>query len=318
MSMMYETTGDSEIIRRLEYTLGELDACQQASGDGYLSAVINGRNIFEKIRSGNFNVTSDHIEGEDEPTYIFNKITLGLYGVYTKCHLPLAKTVLVRMADWFGEIIDRLDEAALQKLLICEHGSLSESVINVYELTGDRKYLNWAKRLNEERVLIPLSEGKDILAGLHANCLIQKITGFEHVYRFTGEKKYTDAARFFWQTIVADHTWAFGGNSTTEHLFPKSEYDAKVMKNGGPEACNSVNMLRLTEALYRDCADPVMLDYYERVLVNHLLGAYEPERGMIAYMIKVQPGGFKTHSTEYGSFWCCTGTGFESPASFKR
>jgi DUF1680 family protein len=38
MAMIYETTGDKEIIKRLEYTLSELDTCQNASGDGFLCA----------------------------------------------------------------------------------------------------------------------------------------------------------------------------------------------------------------------------------------------------------------------------------------
>jgi hypothetical protein len=77
-------------------------------------------------------------------------------------------------------------------------------------------------------------------------------------------------------------------------------------------------MMRLTEALYCDSPQPEMIDYYERVLINHIFAAYEPERGMIAYMTKMQPGGFKTYSSEYDSFWCCTGTGFESPAKFQK
>ncbi|GHV68901.1 hypothetical protein FACS1894199_16850 [Bacteroidia bacterium] len=319
MSMMYETTSDPEIIKRLEYTLSELDACQDASGDGYLSAVVDGRQVYKEVLTGDYKIDMGHLAGKGEPTYIMNKIQLGLYGVYTKCHLPLAKKVLVRMTDWFGEnMLNKMDEAAVQKLLICEHGSLSESFMDVYELTGESKHRDWAVRLNDHRMLIPASERKDILAGWHANCQIQKFTGFEYVYRFSGDKRYTDAAQFFWERVVADHTWAMGGNSTGEHFFAKSEYDNRVQRNGGPEACNSVNMLRLTEALYQDYAKPEMLDYYERVLINHLLGAYEPERGMIAYMTKLQPGAFKTHSTEYNSFWCCTGTGFESPAKFQK
>jgi len=319
ISMMYETTGDPKIIERLEYTLKELDECQKAQGDGFLSAVPNGRAAFEQIFTDKFVVKGASFNGANEPTYIMNKIMLGLHGVYVRCRLPLAKTILVGMADWFGEtIVDKLDEATLQKLLQCEHGSLSESFTNVYEITGDKKYVAWGERLNDNKILTPMSEGHDILAGLHGNCNIQKATGFEYVFRNTGDQKYNNAALFFWKTIVADHTWAFGGNSTSEHLFPKSEYDKKVLSNGGPEACNSINMLRLTEALYQDFPATEMLDYYERVLVNHLLGAYEPERGMIAYTTKVQPGGFKTHSTEYNSFWCCTGTGMESPAKFQK
>ncbi|MDR3181638.1 MAG: glycoside hydrolase family 127 protein [Planctomycetaceae bacterium] len=319
MAMMYETTGDPEIIKRLEYTLQQLDECQNAGEDGYIGAVVNGRLAYEDVLAGDYKVGGGSFAGRNEPTYIMNKITLGLYDVATKCDLPPAKKILVRFADWFGEnIIDKIDEPALQKLLICEHGSFSESYIDVYKLTGDKKYIEWAKRLNDLRILNPLSEGKDMLAGWHANCQIQKNPGFESVYRYTGEKKYTDAARFFWKTVAADHTWIFGGNSTTEHFFPKAELDKRVQQNGGAESCNSVNMLRLTETLYEDYAEAEKIDFYERVLINHILGAYEPERGMVAYMTKVQPGGFKTHSTEYDSFWCCTGTGFESPAKFQK
>ncbi|MBC8620345.1 glycoside hydrolase family 127 protein [Parabacteroides faecis] len=319
MSMMYETTGDSQILNRLSYILEELNTCQETFGDGYLSAVINGRQVFENVIEGTYNVDNGKIDDKGEPTYIMNKIMLGLYGVYTKCQLPLAKQILTKMADWFGEaVLEKLTDEEVQRLLICEHGSLSESFICTYELSGNKKHLTWAERLNDQRMLEPASKSKDILGGWHANCQIQKFTGFENVFRFTNDKKYTDAAQFFWKTVVSDHTWAMGGNSTGEHFFPKSEYDERVLRNGGPEACNSVNMLRLTEAIYQDFPKPEMIDYYERVLINHLLGAYEPETGMIAYMIKLQPGGFKTHSTPYNSFWCCTGTGLESPAKFQK
>ena len=319
MSMMYETTGDPAILERLKYTLRELDECQNIQGDGYLSAVINGRQAYEKFLSDNSKADAWKIGGEMEPTYIMNKITLGLYGVYTKCNLPPAKKILVGICDWFGEnVVDKLDDDGMQKMLVCEHGSLSESFASVYWLTGDQKYAAWAKRLNDHRMLVPASEGRDILPGWHGNCQTQKFPGFEAVYRITGEKRYTDAALFFWKTVVNKYTWVNGGNTTSEHYKPQEELDHWVMRNGGPEACNSTNMLRLTEALYEHYALPEMADFYERALVNHILGAYEPERGMIAYMTKLQPGGFKTHGSEYNSFWCCTGTGFENPAKFQK
>ena len=103
MSMMYETTGDSQILNRLSYILEELNTCQETFGDGYLSAVINGRQVFENVIEGTYNVDNGKIDDKGEPTYIMNKIMLGLYGVYTKCQLPLAKQILTKMADWFGE-----------------------------------------------------------------------------------------------------------------------------------------------------------------------------------------------------------------------
>jgi DUF1680 family protein len=319
MAMMYATTGDPEIVKRLEYTLQQLDECQDAAGDGFLGANPDLRKVYDKLLAGEAQIGLFNIAEAHEPIYIMNKITLGLYGVFVECKLPLARKVLIRYADWFGHnILDRMDDEALQRTLATEHGSISESFINVYRLTGEKKYMEWALRLNDRSVLIPLAGHRDILADLHANCNIQKNSGFASVYKYTGDEVFGKAAWFFWNTVAEDHTWIFGGNSSVEHFFPKSELDGRVVQNGGPESCNSVNMLRLTEYLYQDDPGPEMIDYYERTLVNHLLGAYEPERGMIAYMTKVNSGAYKIHGTEYGSFWCCTGTGMESPAKFQK
>ena len=125
------------------------------------------------------------------------------------------------MADWFGyQVLDKLSYEQIQELLVCEHGSINESYITVYEITGDEKYLKWAKLLNDEDMLIPAAEERDVLNGWHANTQIPKFTGFEKVYNYTQEDKYTRAAQFFWETVVDKHTWVIGGNSTGEHFFP--------------------------------------------------------------------------------------------------
>jgi len=317
MSMMYASTGDDAIIQKINYTLSQLDECQEAGGDGYLLAVPNGRKIFKDVVAGNFTTSNPLINDSWEPVYIMNKIMLGLYGVYTRCNLPLAKDILVKMADWFGDsVINKLSHDDMQKLLVCEHGSINESYVTVYLLTGNDKYLEWAQRLNDEDMWVPASQGKDILEGWHANTQIPKFTGFENVYQYTGDKKLTDAAQFFWKTVIANHTWAIGGNSTGEHFFPKSDFAHRVTLIGGPESCNSVNMLRLTEVLYKDYGEMEKVDYYERTLYNHILTIYEPEKGMCAYFTSMRPGHYKVYGTPYHSFWCCTGTGFESPAKF--
>ena len=52
-----------------------------------------------------------------------------------------------------------------------------------------------------------------------------------------------------------------GGNSTGEHLFPPEEFEHRIELNGGPESCNSLNMILLTESLYCYYADWVQGDY---------------------------------------------------------
>lgn len=321
IAMMYESTGDAAILDRLKYVLNELTLCQQAGGDGYLLPTINGRAIFENVLKGDFKTSNPFIDTPFdkcwEPVYVMNKIMLGLYQVYTRCDLPQAKNILTKMADWFGgSVLDHLSHENIQKLLVCEHGSINESFITVYEITGDKKYLKWAQMLNDEDMWIPMSEGKDILQGWHANTQIPKFTGFESVYRHDGNERFTRAARFFWETVISKHTWVMGGNSTGEHFFAPEEFEQRIELNGGPESCNSVNMLRLTESLYRDYAETEKVDYYEKVLFNHILANYDPDEGMCVYYTSMKPGHYKVYGTRYDSFWCCTGTGFEQTSKF--
>ena len=319
MSMMYEATGDEALKRKIEKMVRGLKEGQDAQGDGYLLATINGRRIFEEVVSGKFTTNNPTINGVWEPVYIMNKIMLGLYNAYLSCDLPQAKDVLVKMADWFGyQVLDKLTYEQIQELLVCEHGSINESYITVYEITGDKKYLKWAKLLNDEDMLIPAAEERDILNGWHANTQIPKFTGFEKVYNYTQEDKYTRAAQFFWETVVDKHTWVIGGNSTGEHFFPVDQFEKRVPSDGGPESCNSVNMMRLTETLYQDYGRMKMVDYYERVLYNHILANYDPHEGMCTYYTSMRPAHYRIYGTQHHSFWCCTGTGMEAPAKFGK
>ena len=319
MSMMYEATGDERIREKLRYTVEQLAECQQAQGDGYIAASINGHQLLEAGITDGFKVDKAMINGIWEPIYLMNKLMLGLYSTYLSCDLPLAKEVLINLADWFGyKILDKLTHEQIQELLISEHGSINESYIDVYSITGDKKYLNWALLLNDEDMWIPASEKRDVLNGWHANTQIPKFTGFERVYMYTKERKYEQAASFFWKTVVDKHTWIIGGNSTGEHFFPIEEFEKRVTDIGGPESCNSVNMMRLTETLYCNDADMAKVDYYERVLFNHVLANYDPCEGMCTYFTSMTPGHYKIYGTKYHSFWCCTGTGMEAPAKFGK
>lgn len=51
-AMYYATSGDERFLQRLEYTINELDSCQQANGDGYLAATPDGKRIFKEVSAG--------------------------------------------------------------------------------------------------------------------------------------------------------------------------------------------------------------------------------------------------------------------------
>ena len=46
--LMYQTTGNKEFLRRVNYIVDELDECQRADGEGYIGAFPDGKRILEK------------------------------------------------------------------------------------------------------------------------------------------------------------------------------------------------------------------------------------------------------------------------------
>ena len=324
-AMTVQATGDAVLRDRLNYIVDQLAAVQAANGSGFLLASPNGKRVFAQIAAGRIDVTGPpytgaFINGTFEPTYTLNKLMLGLYQVYAATGNEKAKDVLIRAADWFGhDVLDKLSDAQCQTLLDCEHGSLNESFADAYQLSGDARHLKWARRLCHERMLAPLAAGDGaFLTHWHANTQIPKFTGFESVYAATGEARLDDAAMNFWNEVVDHRSWVIGGNSADEHFFPTGDFAKALHAAAGPESCNSVNMLRLTEALYPRHPDLKLIDFYERALFNHILSAHDPERGMFVYYTTMRPDSYRVYSDEFDSMWCCVGTGMEVPGSYGR
>jgi DUF1680 family protein len=320
-SMTCQACGDEVLRRNIAYTIAELAEVQRTNGNGYLLPTVNGKRIFREVAAGRIDITNSgfYINGSFEPTYVLNKIMLGLYAAFSLADCAQARHVLVAAADWFGQdVLNRLSDEQVQTLLDCEHGSLHESFAEVYELTGDPRHLNWARRLCHRRILEPLAEGIDELTSLHANMQIPKATGFQRISTLNGEEALARAAAFFWSTVVGNRSWVNGGNSTDEHFNDPHAFADAMWEESGPESCNSVNMLRLTEALYCSGGSVDMVDYYERTLFNHILPAHEPEKGAFVYFTPMRPGHYRVYSDDHASMWCCAGTGMESPAKYAR
>jgi DUF1680 family protein len=71
-------------------------------------------------------------------------------------------------------------------------------------------------------------------------------------------------------------------------------------------------MLKLTRQLFSWSAEARYADYYERAVLNGILGTMNPEDGMTMYYVPMASGYWKMFSLPRQSFWCCTGTGAES------
>ena len=111
----------------------------------------------------------------------------------------------------------------------------------------------------------------------HANTQVPKVVGFERIAELSHNNNYGKAGSFFWETVTANRSLAFGGNSRRE-IFPSAAACSDYVNDvEGPESCNSYNMLKLTEDLFRVNPLAKYADYYERTLFNHILSSQHPE-----------------------------------------
>lgn len=318
LSQQYAATGDERFRERIAYVVGEMAECQRAYGDGYVGALpplelqtLRGFREGKVDVQGGFNFKG----GAWVPWYTQHKVLAGLKDAWVLAGNEQAQEVTLKLADWVEDVTRRLDEEQRQRMLRVEHGGMSETLADIYALTGERKYLDAARRFHHEAIMRPLLEGRDELAGKHANTQIPKVIGEARLYEVAGDREGRRIAENFWEQVALHHSYAIGGNSEGEHFGPPDDLSARL----GPataESCNTYNMLKLTRHLFAWRPEAAYFDFYERALYNHILGSQEPRRGMFTYFMSLKPGHFKTYSTSEDSFWCCVGSGMENHTKY--
>ncbi len=321
MAMNYAATGNKECKKRMEYMLDEINACQKANavnnadwGVGYAGGFPNSAKLWSAFKKGDFSVYSSSWV----PFYNLHKMYAGLRDAWVYCNSEMAKDMFVKYCDWGINITSELSEEQMQEILNMEHGGMNEVFADAYEITGDKKYLEAAKRYSHHKFLDPLSENIDNLDNQHANTQIPKFIGFERIAELSDDIKYKEAARFLWETVTQNRSLAFGGNSRREHFPSANACIDFVNVNDGPESCNSYNMLKLTEDLFRVQPLAKYVDYYERTMYNHILSAQHPEHGGYVYFTPARPRHYRVYSAPNEAMWCCVGTGMENHGKYNQ
>ena len=315
LSLMYASTGNPEIKKKLDYMLAELKRCQDHNGNGYVGGIPGGKAMWQEIEKGNINSNSFGLNNKWVPLYNIHKLYAGLYDAYSVAGNATAREMLIKLTDWFYNTTAKLTDEQVQTMLRSEHGGLNEVFANVYGITGNKKYLEMARRFSHQAILGPLEAHKDALTGIHANTQIPKVIGFERIAQLSGDTAYNSAAAFFWRTVVNHRTVAIGGNSVREHFNPTDNFSSMIESREGPETCNSYNMLKLTRDLFLTNPTSSYIDYYERTLYNHILSSQRPEGGFV-YFTPMRPGHYRVYSNPQESFWCCVGSGLENHGKY--
>lgn len=315
LAQMYAATGNEEIHRRLTYMIDQLELCQQQDADGYVGGIPGGRAMWQEIAAGKIRAASFSLNDKWVPLYNIHKLFAGLRDAYQIGGNEKALVVLTRLSGWFYQMTAGLSEDQIQDMLRSEHGGLNEVFADVAGLTGDRRFLRLAEKFSHRAILDPLLAHQDKLTGQHANTQIPKVIGYQRIADLEELPAWSEAAAFFWETVVEHRSISIGGNSVREHFNPIDDFSSMIETNQGPETCNSYNMLRLTRLLFLSDPQAKYMDYYERVLYNHILSSQHPNGGFV-YFTPIRPRHYRVYSQPDEGFWCCVGSGLENHGKY--
>jgi hypothetical protein len=319
MAMNWQMTGNPECLRRMEYMIDELAECAAANavnhpswGVGYIGGVPQSDSMWSAFMKGDFRQYSSAWA----PFYNIHKMFAGLRDAWLYCGNEKACTLFLCFCDWGINLTAGLSDDQMEQMMRNEQGGMNEMFADAYAMTGDAKYLTAAKRFSHKLIMEPLAHDEDRLDNLHANTQVPKAIGFARIGELGGGADYAEAGRFFWQTVTQNRSLAFGGNSRREH-FPSAEACIDfVNDDDGPETCNSYNMLKLTEDLFRVSPKAEYADFYERTMFNHILSTQHPEHGGYVYFTSARPRHYRVYSVPNEAMWCCVGSGMENQSRY--
>ena len=312
-------TGSNECRQRMEYMIGELQQCADANnknhpswGQGYVGGMPGSERIWSNFKKGDFGVYF----GSWAPFYNLHKMYAGLRDAWLYCGNEQAKQLFLGFCDWAIQLTANLSDAQMERMLDNEHGGMNEVLADAYAITGEKKYLDVARRFSHRRLLTPMSQRQDRLDNMHANTQVPKVVGFERIAELSGNEPFHTASLYFWENVTGQRSLAFGGNSRREH-FPSKEACMDFINDiDGPETCNTNNMLKLTELLHRRNPEARFADYYELATFNHILSSQHPGHGGYVYFTPARPRHYRNYSAPNEAMWCCVGTGMENHGKY--
>ncbi len=318
VSMMYASTGDVRFKQRADDMVTELQNIQNAQGDGYIGALkdaqgVAGKVRFEDLSKGEIRSGGFDLNGLWSPWYVEHKLFAGLRDAYHLTGNRTALDVEIKFAGWVDGILANLNDDQIQKMLATEFGGMNEVLADLYVDTNDPRWLKLSDKFEHHAIVDPLSQGKDILAGKHANTNIPKMIGELARYIDSGNETDGKAAEFFFDEVSEHHSFATGGDGKNEY-FGQPDKMNDMIDGRTAESCATYNMIKMARTLFSLEPEARYADFVERADLNAILGGQDPEDGRVSYMVPVGRGVQHEYQTRFDSFTCCVGSQMEMHA----
>jgi DUF1680 family protein len=277
--------------------------------------------IFRMVRGYAPTITSKFYDGYPLPCYTSDKTACGLIDAHRYARDPKALDVLSAATDavlpWLPpKALDREEMAARPHPNIAftwdEPYTLPENFFIAYQISGDARYLNLAKRfLQDDTYFNPLAAGENVLPGQHAYSHVNALSSASQAYLVLGSDKHLRAARNGFDFVVRTQSFATGGWGPNETFREPGSGDmgkSLTETHASFETpCGAYGHFKIVRYLMRITGDSRYGDTMERVLYNTILGA-----------LPMQPGGKTFYYSDYNDdgrkvyydqAWpCCSGT----------
>lgn len=319
-SALVYKNNDSILRERLNYMIDELEKCQQTLGDGGNLSTFPERDF-------------DHVEtyftGVWAPYYTYNKVMQGLLHTYLYTGNEKAYRMVLKMADYVNDRMERLDVKSQKRMLQMlqanpqnEVGAMNEVLYALYGVSKDPKHLKLARIFEPEWMMKYMLKGEDALAGLHSNTHIVIVNGFAKSFDVTGNEDYQLATANFWDMLIHNHAYANGTSSgprpnpttptaiRSEHWGMPNQLAATLSAEIA-ESCVTHNTQKLSASLFSWTGDAQYADAYMNTFYNGVMALQSAHTGRCTYHLPLGSPRHKVWLTE-DDFRCCNGSSIEA------
>ncbi|MDR0472743.1 MAG: glycoside hydrolase family 127 protein [Treponema sp.] len=319
-AMYYASTGDMEVKAKADNIVAELALCQKANGgewaasipEKYLECVAQRRPVWA-------------------PHYTIHKTFMGLLDMYSLAGNEQALEITKNWAKWFLRWTDKFDREKMDDILDSEAGGMMEIWALLYGITKEKDHLTLMERYYRGRIFDALLAGKDVLTNMHANTTIPEVMGVAVAYEVTGDEKWLNVVKAYWEfAVTLRGQYATGGQTSGEVWTPKMAMAARL-GDRNQEHCTVYNMMRVADFLIRVTGEKKYADYWEQNLYNGILaqgywkGSFthgqvseHPDHGLLTYFLPLRAGGQKAWASETEDLFCCHGSLVQANACFDR
>ena len=298
-TLAWAYTGDAALRHKLDGVVTALIATQEP--DGYLGTYVPAK------RFGIF----DNADW-DVWNHKYNLIGLLTYYRYTGDPAALAASRKI------GDLLIATFPAKRSIVLAGQHQGLAATsvlgpVVELYRLTGDARYLDFARyiiRAYEDpegpdlvRALLAPGASVNRIANGKAYEMISNLVGLGEYYGVTGDQRIRQALEVAWSDITRNRLYLTGTASIRELFGSDHELSNEVEAHLG-ETCVTTTWIQFNAVLLAQTGEAKYADEIERSLYNQLTAAQNPRGDDWCYYTALQ--GLKQYDKGIS---CCHSSG---------